>query len=76
MSLESRLLPPRLGWLAIAFGVLLTISVFGLSTLDSGAPGVIGLVELILFLLVVLVSSLILLMRNRVVPATAISPDS
>lgn len=73
LSLDVRLLPL---WLAIASGVLLVIGVFGLSTLGGGAPGLIGLLGLFLFLLFVLVSSVVRLMRNRVVPVGAGPADS
>ena len=65
--------PPRwLGWVSIVAGILLLLQGFGLGGVIASFGLVLDLIGFVLFLIFVLVSSVILLGRERVVGNSAI----
>ena len=72
LVVRSGVLPRWLGWVSIVAGILLLLQGFGLGGVIASFGLVLDLIGFVLFLIFVLVSSVILLGRERVVGNSAI----
>jgi hypothetical protein len=68
LALRSGVLPGWLGWVAIVAGILFFLQGFGLGGIIATFGLVLDLIGFVLFLIFVLVSSVVLLARERSVP--------
>jgi hypothetical protein len=71
LVIGSGVLPRWLGWVSILAGILFFFQGFGLGGVIASFGLVLDLIAFVLFLIFVLVSSIILLTRQNVVPDTA-----